>query len=98
MMIAPTLRRRSAEPGEQSRDEAEPRRPRSAFAIPARRWLMFIAVSFSRYSLHKSSMVWRRQRSNDGRDEHRFAAMMTMACGVNKRPHDPSGGRSGGER
>ncbi len=49
----------------------------------------FIAASSSRYSIHRSSMVWRVSAAMIGAT--RMVWAMIIACGVNRRPHDPSG-------
>src|SRR6516165_7531706 len=48
-----------------------------------------IAVSSSRYSAHKSSIVWRVSAATMGAT--RIICATTMACGVNNSPHDPRG-------
>src|SRR5215207_1058932 len=47
------------------------------------------AVNSSRYSAHRSSMIWRAKAAMIGNT--RMACATTMACGVNSSPSEPSG-------
>src|SRR5262249_45294251 len=87
MSTAPTSA--AARPKPASKAATRLKRASKISAAPRPAGPIRIAVSSSRYSVHKSSMVWRVSAATMGAT--RIICAMTMACGVNNSPHDPSG-------